>query len=469
MQQRKHNTGFFWLSWLLLTAGLSGYFYYAVSSVEGRNHSLAGVFLPGKTSAGHHQIEAACSTCHTQAFGGKELLQDACIQCHAAELKAVDDSHPRKKFTDPRNADTLAKMDARYCVTCHVEHRPAMTQAMGVTQPDNFCFHCHADVAEERPSHRHLDFNTCATGGCHNFHDNKALYEDFLFKHRTDPANLPRQQVEARDLLNFIALTTEYPAKNHPLKALTAGQADAPESFLIQPDIQDDWLTTRHAQAGVNCSACHQVQDKASQTVRWVEKPDHRSCQTCHQDETSGFTAGKHGMRLAAGLSPMTPAQARLPMKPESHEKPLTCISCHSAHRFDTRKAATEACLQCHDDTHSTRYQDSPHAQRWQDELSGKAPAGSGVSCATCHMPRLWHEDSEGIERILVDHNQNNTLRPNEKMLRPVCLQCHGLPFSLNALADPALIENNFQGKPAVQVDSVGMAVEAERHPRPKP
>lgn len=463
MSLRKRNSGFFWTLWLLLTSGLCVYFYVAVSNIEAGKHNLAGIFLPGQTTDGHHQIELACSACHTQPFGGRKLLQNACIECHAEELKRINDSHPTKKFTDPRNADTLAKLDARLCISCHVEHRPDMTGSMGVTQPDNFCFHCHADVGENRPTHRNLDFNSCGTSGCHNFHDNKALYEDFLLKHADKPANLPRQQVEIRDLLGFFRLSSQYPADDYPLETLTREQADAPQTFLISPKLHEDWLTTRHAQAGVNCSACHQQRDETSQTLHWVERPDHRSCKNCHIGETDSFLVGKHGMRLTTGLAAMTPAQARLPMKPDSHNRQLTCTSCHNAHRFDARKAATEACLQCHDDEHSRNYPASPHAALWEQEFSGQAPAGTGVSCATCHLPRIWHENAEGIERILVDHNQNNTLRPNDKMLRPVCMQCHGLGFSIDALADPDLIRRNFQGQPGVHIESIDMALEAER------
>ena len=69
----------------------------------------------------------------------------------------------------------------------------------------------------------------------------------------------------------------------------------------------------------------------------------------------------------------------------------------------------------------------------------------------------------QGHERVLVQHNQNANLRPNEKMLREVCQDCHGLPFALDALADPALIRNNFKGAPAQHVPSVDMALERAR------
>jgi len=62
-----------------------------------------------------------------------------------------------------------------------------------------------------------------------------------------------------------------------------------------------------------------------------------------------------------------------------------------------------------------------------------------------------------GIEQIVVEHNQNDNLRPNEKMIRNVCMNCHGLGFSINALADLMLIENNFNGTPSQQIRSLDM------------
>ena len=54
-------------------------------------------FLPGKTSSAHHQLESACDVCHTPLGGVK---QQACLDCHGEELKAVSDSHAVKVFND---------------------------------------------------------------------------------------------------------------------------------------------------------------------------------------------------------------------------------------------------------------------------------------------------------------------------------------------------------------------------------
>ena len=63
----------------------------------------------------------------------------------------------------------------------------------------------------------------------------------------------------------------------------------------------------------------------------------------------------------------------------------------------------------------------------------------------------------------ITSHNQNDNLRPNEKMIRSVCLDCHGLQFSLDALTDTRLIEANFTGKPKIRVESrLGSATHTE-------
>jgi hypothetical protein len=69
-------------------------------------------------------------------------------------------------------------------------------------------------------------------------------------------------------------------------------------------------------------------------------------------------------------------------------------------------------------------------------------------------MPRVEDDD----DNVVVQHNQNNNLRPNEKMLREVCMDCHGMQFSLNALADPSQINRCFAGESSVHVASIDMA-----------
>ncbi|MEM9026166.1 MAG: cytochrome c3 family protein [Verrucomicrobiota bacterium] len=425
----------FWNIWFVAVISLAASLTYSL------NQESPEFVTPGEMSHGHHQIELACSVCHTPNQGVK---QNACTQCHAEELKRVDDSHPVIKFKDPRNASRLEKIEATKCITCHKEHSPDTTLEMGVSLPTDYCVYCHDTIFEERETHQNLTFDTCATAGCHNFHDNTALYERFLADHLDEPDHKMSPKRKSRSYYD------EQVAKSEGLPA-----PDAPTGAPMREEWVHSWEISSHAAAGVNCMDCHG--DTSQGAEFWVEKPTHMSCVKCHQYENKSFQEGMHGMRVAQELSPMRPELARLDMKSNAAHKELNCISCHGGHNFDTQYAATQACMQCHDDEHSQNYLNSKHVMTWEKELTGDAPANTGVSCATCHMPRI-EVNEFGTTVIRVDHNQNNTLRPNEKMIRTSCIDCHGLQFTINALADEALIERNFVGHPSVNIESLEWA-----------
>jgi len=399
------------------------------------------VFLPGETSAGHHQIEERCELCHSESFADADSIQAACVRCHGEELSQVDDSHPRSKFTDPRNADRVALLDARYCATCHQEHMPRATGEMGLTLPEDYCFQCHQDIGEDRSSHVDLPFSGCAASGCHNFHDNTALYEDFLASHAAGPALIPGATLPQR-----MPLIPHAPG-------LTLAQADAPMDALWRPSRERValWASSSHARAGVNCSDCHAPSQRAGLgAAAWSIEVPPAVCGDCHEGARTGFEAGRHGVRWAAELPAMRPAQARIEMHAESADRRLDCGSCHGAHLFDSAYASVEACLECHSDSHSLAYQTSPHASLTQ--IGGDSEPIA--TCAACHLPRI----AQGDGSVRVQHNQNATLRPNEKMIRDVCIQCHSLQLSLDALADGELVRRNFAGTPQIHVESIEWA-----------
>lgn len=426
--------------WILLVLALAGYLGFAVTG--GAEH----VVMPGDSTHGHHQIEMVCSACHTPSMGVK---QDSCNECHAEELERMNDSHPVIKFKDPRNAPRLKKLDARYCITCHREHQSEITNSMAVTLPDDYCYYCHQEIGTERPSHEGFTFDSCATAGCHNFHDNTALYERFLANHLDEPDFKDVAQQLPRDFYHAAN-------KNHGAP-LSRERANMPSNVKHTEEILHDWSSTAHAAVGVNCTDCHNVKDETSGVIQWTDHPGYQACQSCHKNETKGFLEGKHGMRLAAGLSPMKPNMARIPMRADAAHRELSCASCHSGHRFDTTYAAVNACLNCHNDEHSLAYKDSRHFQVFLEAQSGARPVDAAVSCATCHMPRV-ERSKFGESFTMVEHNQNATLRPNDKMIRSSCIQCHGLQFTLNSLSDEELIKRNFQGRPTVFNESLELA-----------
>lgn len=461
----KAATRRYWIIWIISSVTIM--IFLGFKLFQGQDKTL---FMPGDLTGGHHQIGIACETCHTKDFNTQEDFQAACESCHADQRKKPLDSHPKAKFSDPRNAALLEKLDVTQCKTCHSEHRPEITHKGGYTQPKDFCVHCHADIGDDRPSHKDMDFMTCNDSGCHNYHNNRALYTDFLVKHADEPVHLAKQQLPIKDYAQRLEELVDYPRDQFPVKPLSQADVDTTKEHHGDEAIMEEWLATAHARSGVTCEGCHSnssllAGDAGEDTSddKWNDHPDHTSCAKCHDMEVEHFKKGKHGMRLAAELTPMTPRLARLPMQPSSLDKPVDCMSCHAAHTFDVKEAAVESCLSCHADEHSLAYKDSPHYALWQKELSGELPEGSGVSCASCHMPRVEMDVNDWMSRIVVNHNQNATLVPNEKMLRPACLHCHGLEFSINAISDSALIKNNFKGRPSFKTKSVDFAKEDQR------
>ncbi len=447
------------------------------------------VLLAGEMTDAHHQIELACESCHAApvfagAAAAKKALNKACRNCHEDELKDGDDSHPRKSFRNPRMAAYWEKLDARFCTSCHEEHRPEITLTGAVTVAADFCVACHSegeqDVRKNRPSHAGLTFDTCASAGCHNYHDNTALYADFLVDHADQPWLVP-------DPVHVLSARqrSQEPAGEETLER---ADAMAPPDALNEQAALDHWAGSGHAAAGVNCAACHAPELEAGAPLsdieaNWVSAPPRAVCRDCHKVEARTFALGRHGMRqhpeisgprdatdsavgdmlpevIMAWLSDaphpahMTVREARAPMRVAAADQSLDCGTCHQPHAVDTKRAAVEACTSCHDDLHSRAYVGSPHHALWLAEVSGDAAPGTGVSCATCHMFKAKRRG-----RIVTSHNQNDGLRPNEKMIRPVCLDCHGLGFAIDALADDDLVAGNFRGRPTNHVESIEWAV----------
>ncbi len=475
---------FFRAGWVLMTLAAVGVVLLWMTVGGARR-----IFLIGETTVAHHQIELACESCHTAPVFAAEAtaekaLNKACRNCHEDELAKADDSHPRKTFRNPRMAVYWDKLDARLCTTCHAEHRPEITRKGAVTVAADFCVACHSegdqDVRTDRPSHAGLAFDTCASAGCHNYHDNRALYADFLAKHANQPwlSAAPVHTLSARQ-------RAPAPAGE---KTLERGDALAPVAALTDPTALDQWAGSGHAAAGVNCAGCHAPEvapdaPVAEVEARWIAAPPLAVCRSCHKAEANTFARGRHGMRQHPLIAPprdaaktaigailpetivrwladaphptrMTVREARLPMRAAATHKVLDCGTCHQPHAVDVRQAAVEACVSCHDDPHSRAYVGSPHHVLWQAEQSGAAAPGTGESCATCHMLK---SERRGV--IATSHHQNDGLRPNTKMIRPVCLDCHGLGFAINALADSGLVARNFRGRPAVHVQSIDWAV----------
>jgi hypothetical protein len=79
-------------------------------------------------------------------------------------------------------------------------------------------------------------------------------------------------------------------------------------------------------------------------------------------------------------------------------------------------------------------------------------------------MPRT--DDPSGGKKA--QHDQNDNLRPNDKMVRDVCSTCHGTSFSFDAMADADLVRRNFAGAPQKHVASVDMVQRRAGQDKPR-
>ena len=221
-------------------------------------------------------------------------------------------------------------------------------------------------------------------------------------------------------------------------------------------EIHQLWKGSPHALNGVNCSSCHQD----SETKALVVNPTQESCQSCHEFAVETFSWGKHGIRIHEGLSPLTPAMAHLPMKAEAKNKPMNCNACHNVHSVETVTASVDSCLTCHNDPHSLNYENSQHAKLFAKERRLDRPSTESVTCATCHLPR---QKVNG--KILVNHNNTYTLLPRDRMVKEVCMNCHGVEYAYNSIFDDELVEENFARPPTLEMETFDLvrALEAKR------
>ena len=224
------------------------------------------------------------------------------------------------------------------------------------------------------------------------------------------------------------------------------------ESQLQQ--INQQWQGSAHALADINCSSCHQNQE----TKAFVAKPTEESCRSCHESSVDTFLLGKHGIRTLEGMSPLTPAMAHLPMQGSSLSKPMNCNTCHNVHTVNTYEASVDSCLTCHSDNHSLNYRNSPHAKVFQEIGILPRPNSDSVTCATCHLPREVSGDS-----VLVNHNNTYTLKPRDRMVKEVCMNCHGVEHAFNSIFDDELVEANFARPPNRELPTFQLVRDLEK------
>ncbi len=245
--------------------------------------------------------------------------------------------------------------------------------------------------------------------------------------------------------------------------AWSGGMSPALADGLTQAEIDtitQQWQGSIHALNDVNCASCHQE----AETKAFLAQPTQESCRSCHEQAVDTFLLGKHGIRLLEGQTPLTPAMARLPMHADALDRQMTCNTCHDVHSVNTVQAATDSCLTCHNDAHSVNYQNSKHAKLFEADRSLPRPSNASVSCATCHLPRHSVTTGSG-EVVKVNHNNTYTLKPRDRMVADVCMNCHGVEYSYNSIFDDELVTANFDKPPHLELETFDLvrALEVRR------
>ena len=209
--------------------------------------------------------------------------------------------------------------------------------------------------------------------------------------------------------------------------------------------INQEWANSVHGLNDINCSSCHLNEE----TKDFVAKPNHESCRSCHESQVETFLLGKHGIRLNEGLSALTPKMAALPMNNSAFDQQMNCNTCHDAHSVNTFTAASDSCLTCHNDSHSLNYKKSKHFELVASEGILPRPSSDSVTCATCHLPREKHG-----ETIYVNHNNTYNLLPRDRMVKDVCINCHGMEYAYNSIFDDELVTENFARPPTLKLET---------------
>ncbi len=226
--------------------------------------------------------------------------------------------------------------------------------------------------------------------------------------------------------------------------------------------INQQWETSAHALNNVNCASCHQNEE----TKAFVAQPTYESCQSCHENPAQTFLLGKHGIRLLEGDSPLQPKRARLPMKHDALAQQMNCNTCHDAHTVNTLQASVDSCLSCHNDNHSLNYENSKHGKAVFAAIAANPslprPGDEMVTCATCHLPRSAQKKGDGTLLVKVNHNNTYTLKPRDRMVGEVCMNCHGVEYSYNSIFDDELVEADFDRPPTLEHPSFELVRAAE-------
>ena len=343
MANRKYRL---WPIWTALSALLLAGMSYAMLKGEDRT-----LFMPGPLTAGHHQLELACTACHQRhAFSAEQARRpENCGKCH------LGPDHPQKEIyeeskhgiaffanVDAMNLDSpkwIVGEDytaAPTCATCHRQidsvHRKVIEGRLWTEEPHKIpaCVDCHAPHKIRRV-----------------FYPEGLANKDCLTCHGQPDLAMLRNGESVSLYIDELAFSS----------SAHAGTACAQCHTDVTVAMERACATI---QSPVDCSICHaeQVTDYEGSThgtLHAARDPDAPSCQDCH---------AKHAT-ISKEL-PTSPTYAR--------NVPKLCGQCHRSGEQVASRIDTEL-----DDIVGS-YEDSVH---------GRALIDAGLivtaTCADCH------------------------------------------------------------------------------------
>ena len=183
----------------------------------------------------------------------------------------------------------------------------------------------------------------------------------------------------------------------------------------VTPNIVSDWQLSRHAENEIGCDACHGEGHVSADDVDRVSLPTPATCGTCHDDQVTQFSRGKHAMSWAA-----------LKAMPTTHQLPMALVDgmkgCGGCHKVGLKSDQEIADLQMQGGGHGNASCDACHTRHTFSVKEARQPQ----ACQTCHMGfdhpqwEMYSASKHGVRYLL---KQSGVL--SEFAAAPTCQDCH--------------------------------------------
>ncbi|GAB4177546.1 MAG: hypothetical protein Kow00108_13100 [Calditrichia bacterium] len=192
------------------------------------------------------------------------------------------------------------------------------------------------------------------------------------------------------------------------------------------PGIVSDWKISKHAENEIFCSTCHGDEHNSAADIQYAKIPTPETCATCHEEQVTQYSKGKHAIAWAAmkamptaHMQPMALMEGmkgcggchKIGTKTEAEITEMkqngggygvaSCDACHTRHTFSKKEAQQpQACQTCHmgfDHPQWEMYSSSKHGVRYMLKQNGILPENTAApTCQTCHMQEGNHEVRTG-------------------------------------------------------------------------